>query len=284
MPAPEDINVTVIDVTPEIQAVVAPASTVHVVTEPPEIIVVGSAILGPQGPQGPPGGTIISGNWDYGIATTAPPLPGQIRTAPDPTVVGQPMTIYISATDDNGLYWQSNQVNAGDEIILRGSAGAVQRCEVTSFAITVPGSGGYATIQAIATSVQGQIAKNAVVEVSLVHPPGTTGPFYGGHTYAVLGNLDGITTLPSFFVPKHELQAVKLAGLFADVITGSVKLQIKLNGVNVGPLLTIGQIAAWTPLGDIDLVHGDKIGAVMSNQTGSPTTLSATIALDWLSY
>lgn len=160
-PDPNDIKVTVIDVTPAIQAVVKPVSTISVVTETPEIVIVGSAILGPQG------------------------------------------------------------------------------------------------------------------------PPGDVGPFYEGHTFAILGALDGITVLPSLFVPKHAVQTVKLAGMFADVVSGSVKIQVKRNGNNVGPLVTLTQIAVWTPLGDIPLAHGDKLTAVLSGYAGSPTTLSATIALEW---
>ena len=160
-PVPNDVRVTVIDITPEIQAVVGPVSTIAVATEPPEIVVVGAAPLGPQG------------------------------------------------------------------------------------------------------------------------PPGTVGPFFAGHTYAVLGDLTAVTELPAFFVPKAPSQTVKLAGVFADLERGTMKLQIKRNGANVGPLLTLGQIAAWTSLGDVVLNHGDKISAVLSNPVNSPGTLSATVTLEW---
>lgn len=112
-------------------------------------------------------------------------------------------------------------------------------------------------------------------------PPGKVGPFYAGHTYAVLGDLAAVTTLPAFFVPKSPNQTVKLAGLFADLERGTMKLQLLRNGSNIGPLLTLGQVAAWTPLGDIALAHGDKISAVLSNPVGSPLTLSATVTLEW---
>lgn len=158
---PDDIDVTVFDVTPELEAVVEPVSTVSVVTQPPDIFIVGAAPLGPQG------------------------------------------------------------------------------------------------------------------------PPGTVGPFYAGHTYAVLGDLGGVITLPSFFVPKHANQTVKLAGIFADVERGTIKLQIKRNGTDIGPLLTLGQTAVWTPLGGVVLAHGDKISAVLSNPVNAPATLSATVTLEW---
>lgn len=280
-PAPDDIKVTVIDVTPMVEAVVEPVSTIEVVTQPPEVFVVGAAGLGPQGPEGPPGGTMVSSWWDYSPLTTPPPVAGQIRTAPDPTVLNQPMTIYLSATDDTGLSWEAGNINPGDDVLLRGSLGAVQHCEVTSFEITAPGPTGYATIQGIATAVQGQIAKNAKVRVSIVRGPITLGPFYEGHTFAVLGDLASVTTLPAFFVPKHPNQTVKLAGIFADIERGTIKLQIKRNGGNIGPLLTLGQAAVWTPLGDVVLNHGDKISAVLSNPVNSPATLSATVALEW---
>ena len=112
-------------------------------------------------------------------------------------------------------------------------------------------------------------------------PPGEVGPFYEGHTFAVLGDLTSVTTLPAFFVPKHANQTVKLAGIFADIERGTIKLQIKRSGGNVGPLLTLGQAAVWTPLGDVVMNHGDKISAVLSNPVNAPATLSATVALEW---
>jgi hypothetical protein len=104
---------------------------------------------------------------------------GRIRTTPDPAVVGDPYTAYLSTTDDDGLqYITGGGANPGDELRLRGTNGAVQHCLVTSFDITVPGASGYATVQSTLTSVSGQIAKNARVEVALIRAPdpGPQGP------------------------------------------------------------------------------------------------------------
>lgn len=125
---------------------------------------------GPQGiagPQGAPGNTSLDSMWDYSTATTAPPSNGQIRTTPDPVVVGQPMTIYLSVRDSQGLYWDLPDVTTNDTIRLRGTSGAVQYCDVTGFDNTVTGLDGYVTIQTVVTSLTGQIAKNAKVDVTL---------------------------------------------------------------------------------------------------------------------
>jgi hypothetical protein len=139
----------------------------------------GTGTVGPQGPAGPPGPQGVAGPqgapgntslysmWDYNTATTAPPLNGQIRTTPDPVVVGSPMTIFLSVRDSQGLYWDLPDVTPNDNIRLRGTSGAVQYCDVTAFENTVPGPDGYVTIQTMVTSLTGQIAKNAKVDVTL---------------------------------------------------------------------------------------------------------------------
>lgn len=127
----------------------------------------------------PPGGAILTGWWQYDLATTPPPAVGRIRTSPDPAVVGDPYTAYLSTTDNDGLqYITGGGANPGDELRLRGTNGAVQHCTVTSFEITVPGPSGYATVQTTLISVSGQIAKNARVEVALIRAPdpGPQGP------------------------------------------------------------------------------------------------------------
>jgi hypothetical protein len=137
--------------------------------------------VGPQGPQGPPGGAIVSSTWDYSTSTQPPPQAGQLRTAPDPVVVDQPLTIWISAKDAQGLYWEAPTIKPGDEVMLRGTGGAVQHAVVTSFDLTVPGAGGYATIETLVSSLTGQVKGSADVELSLIRespagPPGPQGP------------------------------------------------------------------------------------------------------------
>jgi hypothetical protein len=112
-------------------------------------------------------------------------------------------------------------------------------------------------------------------------PPGTVGPFYEGHTFAVMGNLMVVTQLPSFFVPKHPNQIVKLAGVFTVVESGLVSFQVKLNGADVEDPITVGVAPLWTDLGSIELANGDRLSAVLSDQANDPSTLSATIALEW---
>lgn len=120
------------------------------------------------------GGVLASGWWDYNISVTPPPISGQVRTAPEPPVVGSPYTIWLSARDNDGLYWENLSLGMlpGDEIRLRGTAGAVQHCTVTSTQLTIPGNAGYATILTVLTAATGSIAKTARVEVALIRPQG----------------------------------------------------------------------------------------------------------------
>jgi len=136
---------------------------------------------GPEGPQGPPGGTILSSVWDYHLSTSPPPALGQIRIAPDPIVNGQPITVYLSARDQAGLYWEAPTIGPGDEIRLRGTGGNNLFFDVTDFTVTVPGNDGYATIQGVVTSITGQIKQTSQVEVAVIRvleqgPPGPQGP------------------------------------------------------------------------------------------------------------
>ena len=110
--------------------------------------------------------------------------------------------------------------------------------------------------------------------------PGTVGPFREGHTFAVLDDVTPVATLPSFFVPKHANQTVRLAGLRGKLLSGSVGLQIRRNGSNVGGVITLTSSVSYTSLGDVALADGDEIGAVLTAHA-SPTTLSATVVLEW---
>jgi len=176
---PEVVFVEIWDATNVIAALTPDPSMIEIITATAPVTVetvpathylevVEDALRGPQGPQGPPGGTSVDGWWDYSAFTTPPPAAGEIRTAPAVVVLAQPMTIYLSATDDDGLIWQGSGLMPGDQLRLRGSQGAVQTCTVTAYALTVPGPDGYATISGTVSSLSGQIARNARVEVTLV--------------------------------------------------------------------------------------------------------------------
>src|SRR3954447_18321260 len=142
----------------------------------------GQGEQGIQGEIGPPGGTTASSFWDYSSSISPPPANGQVRTAPDPVVVGQNTTMWISNQDVNGLYYPSPTVVPGDEVRLRGTAGAVQNFKVLSWTETVSGPDGYRTVLLNPISLTGQIkGSSAQVEVTLIRPPapgspGPTGP------------------------------------------------------------------------------------------------------------
>lgn len=120
-----------------------------------------------------------------------------------------------------------------------------------------------------------------VVAAANIGQPGKVGPFQEGHTFAVLGLLAGVTVLPSFFVPKHANQTVKLFGLHGKLVSGSIKIQIMRNGVNVASPITITQAKSFTSLGGVVLADGDEISAILLGPVASPDTLSATVVLEW---
>jgi hypothetical protein len=173
----------------EVRAATTEEQTVEIIRTPYVVEIAGapagpsgppgpSGVQGPQGDAGPPGGAIITGWWDYGFQTTPPPAVGSLRTAPEPPVIGSPYTVWISATDDDGLYWRAPDIKVGDTLRLRGTGGNIQTCQITAFAITVPGAGGYSTISTILKAATGSIVKNARVEAALIYepPPGPPGP------------------------------------------------------------------------------------------------------------
>ena len=125
--------------------------------------------IGPPGPEGPPGGAMVSGWWDYDFATIPPVAAGHVRTTD--AVVGGPMTIYLAARDDAGLYWADAVIKPGDEVRLRGSGGTIQHAEVTDFTVSVEGPEGYGTVETVLTASTGAITKNAKVEVALIREP-----------------------------------------------------------------------------------------------------------------
>lgn len=126
-----------------------------------------AGVQGLQGPQGPSGGVFVTGWWNYNINTAPPPGTGQIRTAPDVTVVGEPMTIWLHTTDDDGLYWGPEKLpRPGDEVELRGTLGAVQTISV----ISVVMSDDFATIETVVLSSNKELARQARVELGWVRP------------------------------------------------------------------------------------------------------------------
>jgi hypothetical protein len=124
-------------------------------------------------------------------------------------------------------------------------------------------------------------AEVLIVGAAAVGPPGSVGPFHEGHTFAVLGDLVAVFSLPGFFVPKHPKQTVKLAGVMADLASGRLDLQVRRNGQDVGAPIAVTPDASFTSLGGIELAHLDKISATLSGHAGPPNTLSATAVLEW---
>jgi len=210
-----------------------PTINVGLATSETDLVVELGAIgpQGPPGPEGPPGGTLLTGWWDYSTAIVAPPLLGEIRTAPATIVVGQPMTIWLSATDDSGLVWSGAGIGVGGGLRLRGTFGAVQYATITSYTLTVPGATGYATIVATATSITGQIAKNAKVEVSLSNPAPAGMPAKRVSSITSTGTLTVDTSAYDMAVLTAQAAALTVAAPTGVPVTGrELWLRFKDNG------------------------------------------------------
>jgi hypothetical protein len=125
---------------------------------------------------------VITGWWQYSNATNPPPSTGQLRTAPDPVVIGEEITVYLHCTDDDGLDWADVDVSAGKTLVIRDSSGNTWNIDLTSIENTVPGSDGYGTAVGILDSATATAPrKNERVQVNLVReaaagPQGPPGP------------------------------------------------------------------------------------------------------------
>jgi len=115
---------------------------------------------GPAGPPGPPGGAVLSGWWTYATQTSGPASSGQLRSSGS-GVIGEPVTIWLSPTDRDGLDWSLVTVSPGAGLYLRSSTGETWVLVVNS----VPGN-----TQIDCTLVSGTASppkKNTAVQVSL---------------------------------------------------------------------------------------------------------------------
>jgi hypothetical protein len=102
-----------------------------------------------------------------------------------------------------------------------------------------------------------------------------------GHTWALVGDVTTITTLPSIFVPLTSTQTATLYGIRTKIGSGtSVGVQVVRNGVNVGSVVTVTTTAATTTLGSVALADSDEIALVLSAPVATPSNFSATLILE----
>jgi hypothetical protein len=105
--------------------------------------------------------------------------------------------------------------------------------------------------------------------------------FRHGHTFALVGDVSSLTTMPSFFIPVTGTQAQVLYGIRCKIASGtSVSLQVKRNGTNVGTAISVTTTAATTTLGNVSLAADDELTFTLSSPVGTPTNLTATFYLD----
>lgn len=111
-------------------------------------------------------------------------------------------------------------------------------------------------------------------------PAGFVNPFRLGHTWALVGDVSALTTLPSMFVPLRSGQTATLIGLRAKLGSGtSVGVQVKRNGSNLGSVITVTGTAATTAFSQA-LTADDELTLVLSSPTGTPTHLGMTLYLE----
>jgi hypothetical protein len=95
-----------------------------------------------------------------------------------------------------------------------------------------------------------------------------------------VGDVSGLTTLPSIFIPFNGTQAATLVGLRMKIATGtSVGVQLKRNGANVGSVVTVTTTVATTTLSQV-LAADDELTIVLSSPVGTPTHLTATLYIE----
>ena len=111
--------------------------------------------------------------------------------------------------------------------------------------------------------------------------PGVTEPLRLGHTWALVGDVTGLTTLPSLFVPLLGTQAAVLHSVRTKLASGtSLGVQVRRNGSNVGGVITVTTTAATTTLGSVALADTDELTMVLSAPVGTPTHLSVTLIVE----
>jgi hypothetical protein len=111
-------------------------------------------------------------------------------------------------------------------------------------------------------------------------PAGITRPFRLGHTFALLGDVTTVSSVPSMFVPLLGTQQAVLIGVRAKLGSGtSIGVQMRRNGGNVGGVITVTPTAATTAL-SVTLADGDEVSFVLSSPVGTPTNLSVTALLE----
>ena len=105
--------------------------------------------------------------------------------------------------------------------------------------------------------------------------------FHTSHTFALVGDVTAITTLPSMFVSLTGTQAITLFGLRASIASGtSVGVQVQRNGVNVGSAITVTTTVALASLGSVPLAEGDALTLVLSAPVGTPSNFGASLILE----
>ena len=109
---------------------------------------------------------------------------------------------------------------------------------------------------------------------------GVTRPFRLGHTWALVGDVTALTTLPSMFIPMNGTQAAQLIGVRAKLASGtSVGVQVKRNGANLGAVITVTPTTATTAFAQA-LAADDELTFVLSSPVGTPTHLSLTLYVE----
>ncbi len=228
-------------------------------------------IRGPQGATGAPGaGAVASVFTRTGavVATTGDYTAAQVTNAADMT------QSYANPSWVTSLAWSK---------ITSPPATGVSSVHARTGAV-VAATGDYTAAQVTnAVSMTGSYADPAwITSFSYSKLTGVpVKPIQTGHTWALVGDLTALTTLPSIFVPIVGTQVAKLISIRTKIASGtSIGVQVKRNGTNVGSVITVTTTAATTSLGTVTLAANDELQLVLSSPVGTPTSLSATLILE----
>jgi hypothetical protein len=109
----------------------------------------------------------------------------------------------------------------------------------------------------------------------------TAKTWFQGHTFAIDGELTSGLTIPEFFVPIANGQAVTITGARAKIKAGtSIVVSLTRNGSVLGTGQTITTTAASLTYNQA-LATLDAIGITTGTAVGTPTDLTFTIILQY---
>lgn len=136
-------------------------------------------LQGPNGPIGPPGNTVESGQWGY-VANNQAPATGQVGVVPSNAPLNSVVDVYLHHTDFHGVMWSAD-AQVGEYLVVRDPVREGFVMVITAATVVTAGAAGMSRYTGTVTQ-QGTVpAPATLMQVSRVvapvpGPPGVTGP------------------------------------------------------------------------------------------------------------